>query len=147
MRRSPTLRRNSADAEADLNDLKYPEWYVLTAIRPVYVEYGMDAERIGNLGKVFPAIFFLVAALVSLTTMTRMVEEERTQIGTLKALGYSKGAIAAKYMAYALSATILGSILGVLVGSRVLPWVIISAYQMMYNGLTATCTPFSRYLR
>lgn len=136
-----------ADAEADLNDLKYPDWYVLDRDTiQSYVEYGMDAERIGNLGKVFPAIFFLVAALVSLTTMTRMVEEERTQIGTLKALGYSKGAIAAKYMAYALSATILGSILGVLVGSRVLPWVIISAYQMMYNGLTATCTPIQPVL-
>lgn len=81
-----------SDAEADLNDLKYPEWYVLDRDTiQSYVEYGMDAERIGNLGKVFPAIFFLVAALVSLTTMTRMVEEERTQIGTLKALGYSKG--------------------------------------------------------
>ena len=144
------LKKELADAEADLNDLKYPEWYVLDRDTiQSYVEYGMDAERIGNLGKWFlPAVLFLVAALVSLTTMTRMVEEERTQIRrTPKALGYSKGAIAAKYMAYALSATILGSILGILVGkSRVLPWVIISAYQMMYNGLTATCTPIQPVL-
>jgi putative ABC transport system permease protein len=80
-------------------------------------------------------MFFLVAALISLTTMTRMVEEERTQIGTLKALGYSKMAIASKYMKYALFATLGGSVFGVLIGEKIFPWVIISAYGMMYPYL------------
>ena len=101
-----------------------------------YVEFDMDAERIGAIGKVFPAIFFLVAALVSLTTMTRMIEEERTQIGTLKALGYSKASIAAKYLLYALSASVAGGILGVLVGSKVLPAVIIAAYSILSVSYT-----------
>ena len=79
--------------------MKQPEWYVLDRqYIQTYVEYGNDADRIGAIGEVFPAIFFLVAALVSLTTMTRMVEEQRTQIGTLKALGYGKGSIASKYI-------------------------------------------------
>ncbi len=83
------------DAQKDIDDIKEPEWYVLdrNAIQ-TYVEFGSDAERIGAIGKVFPFIFFLVAALVSLTTMTRMVEEQRTQIGTLKALGFGKRSIA-----------------------------------------------------
>ncbi len=131
-----------ADARAELNDLEMPEWYVLdrNSIQS-YVEYGMDSERIGAIGKVFPAIFFLVAALVSLTTMTRMVEEERTLIGTMKALGYGKGAIASKYLLYALSASLLGSLLGVAVGSQVLPWVIMTAYGMLYDNLRVMMTP------
>ena len=111
-----------ADAEEELADLSVPEWYVLDreSIQS-YVDYGMDTDRIGAIGQVFPAIFFLVAALVSLTTMTRMVEEERLQIGTMKALGYTQSAIAAKYIGYALSASVLGGVLGVLLGGRVLP--------------------------
>ena len=124
------------DAEHDIDDIEMPEWYVLdrNSVQD-YVEYGMDAERIGNIGKVFPAIFFLVAALVSLTSMTRMVEEKRTEIGTWKALGYGRGAITAKFMLYALSACVLGSVLGVTVGSKVLPYVILSAYDILYINI------------
>lgn len=77
-------------------------------------------------------IFFLVAALISLTTMTRMVEEQRTQIGTMKALGYGKASIASKYLSYAFLATVGGSIAGVLFGEKVLPFIIIQAYGIMY---------------
>ena len=88
-----------------------------------------------SLGAVFPVLFFLVAALISLTTMTRMVEEERTQIGTLKALGYSKSSIAGKYVFYALLATVGGSVLGVLAGEKIFPYVIIDAYRIMYQHM------------
>lgn len=133
-----------ADAKKELADLKEPEWYVLDRqYIQTYVEYGNDADRIGAIGEVFPAIFFLVAALVSLTTMTRMVEEQRTQIGTLKALGYGKGAIASKYIFYALLSSLLGSLLGLAAGQKILPTVIISAYQILYNNLPETLTPLS----
>lgn len=137
-------REELADAQKTLDDLDEPEWYVLdrNSIQS-YVEYGMDAERIGAIGKVFPAIFFLVAALVSLTTMTRMVEEERTLIGTMKALGYGKWGIASKYILYALSASLLGSLLGVVIGSRLLPWVIMTAYGMLYTNLQIMETPIN----
>ncbi len=118
------------------------DWYVLdrNSIQ-TYQEYGQDTERIGAIGAVFPLIFYLVAALVCLTTMTRMVEEERTQIGTLKALGYHSGAIAAKYICYGFSAAILGSILGILLGKRLLPYIVIKAYAVLYNGLPEILTP------
>ncbi len=133
-----------ADARQELADLKEPEWYVLDRqYIQTYVEYGNDADRIGAIGEVFPAIFFLVAALVSLTTMTRMVEEQRTQIGTMKALGYSRGAIASKYLFYALLSSLLGSLLGLVLGQKLLPAVIISAYQILYNNLPATLTPLN----
>ncbi len=135
-------RQQIAQAEEELSDIEEPEWYVLDrSSMQSYVEYGMDAERIGSIGKVFPAFFFLVAALVALTTMTRMVEEERTQIGTLQALGYSRRSIAAKYLLYAISASLLGSIIGVAFGSQFLPWIIITAYQMMYTNIVAVKTP------
>lgn len=119
-------------------------WYVLDRNSvESYVEYGLDSNRIGAIGKVFPAIFFLVAALVSLTTMTRMVEEERIQIGTMKALGYSKGSIISKYLWYALSASLLGSILGVLIGSKVLPGVILKAYSILYVNIPKQLTPIN----
>ena len=86
-----------------------------------------------NIGEVFPVLFFLVAALISLTTMTRMVEEERTQIGTMKALGYSKWPIMSKYVYYALLATVGGSVFGALIGEKVFPWVIIRAYDVSYS--------------
>ncbi len=133
-------------AELKLSELKAPEWYVLDrSSLESYVEYEQNADRIGAIGRVFPAIFFLVAALISLTTMTRMVEEERIQIGTLKALGYSKGSIAAKYVLYALLATLGGSIAGALVGLKLLPTVIITAYKMLYRSLPGLATPFNTY--
>ena len=122
-----------ADAEAELADLKFPEWYINDrSVLPEYSGLGENAERMGNLAKVIPLLFFLVAALISLTTMTRMVEEQRTQIGTLKALGYSKWAIASKYLKYAFWATMGGSAVGILIGEKLLPWVIIHAYGIIY---------------
>ncbi|MDO5410495.1 MAG: FtsX-like permease family protein [Lachnospiraceae bacterium] len=131
-----------ADGEAELAKLEKAKWYVLDRDSvQTSVEYGMDAERIGAIGKVFPAIFFLVAALVSLTTMTRMIEEERTLIGTMKALGYGKLSIASKYILYALSATLTGGIFGVLAGSRLLPFVIMTAYGMLYSNVPYMLMP------
>lgn len=100
-----------------------------------YSGYADNANQMKSLGAVFPVLFFLVAALISLTTMTRMVEEERTQIGTLKALGYSKSSIAGKYVFYALLATVGGSVLGVLAGEKIFPYVIIDAYRIMYQHM------------
>lgn len=124
------------DARKELEGIAWPEWYILgrDTVRSL-VEYGMDTKRIGKIGLVFPAVFYLVAALVSLTTMTRMIEEERTQIGTMKALGYGKASIASKYLWYSLSATLIGSIGGVFLGGSILPAVIISAYKILYAHL------------
>ena len=94
------------------------------------------------LGRVFPVLFFLVAALISLTSMTRMVEEQRIEIGTMKALGYDKSAIAAKYLGYAFVATLGGSILGVLFGEKVLPYIIIYAYGIMYQHIPEILVPY-----
>src|SRR5699024_7369446 len=107
-----------------------------------YTSYGENADRMRAIGEVFPELFFLVAALISLTTMTRMVEEERTQIGTLKALGYGKGAIAGKYMMYAFLATMGGSIFGVLIGEKLFPYVILYSYQIMYTHLPHIVIPY-----
>lgn len=96
-----------------------------------------------NIGEVFPVLFFLVAALISLTTMTRMVEEQRTQIGTLKALGYGKFSIAGKYVGYALLATVGGGIFGVLLGEKVLPFIILHAYGIMYHYIPVPPIPYN----
>lgn len=131
-----------ADAEAELADLEMPEWYIFTrSDNPAYAEYGENAERINNIAKVFPVFFVLVAALVCLTGMTRMVDEQRTQIGTMKALGYKSGQIMMKYLFYALTASVLGALIGLAVGTRVFPWVIITAYGMMYD-MPTLLTPF-----
>ena len=121
------------DAQKEVDDIETPEWIITDRNDlPEYSDFGDNAERLKNIGKVFPMIFFLVAALISLTTMTRMVEEQRTQIGTMKALGYGKAAIASKYLRYAFLATVGGSIAGVLFGEKVLPFIIIQAYGIMY---------------
>ncbi len=128
-----------ADARKELDDLEQPEWMVTDREDlPEYSDYGDNADRLKSIGQVFPVIFFLVAALISLTTMTRMVEEQRTQIGTLKALGYRKPAIAAKYICYALLATVGGSIMGMLLGEKIIPYVIITAYGIMYHNVSNT---------
>lgn len=120
-------------AQKEVDDIETPEWIVTDRNDlPEYSDFGDNAERLKNIGKVFPMIFFLVAALISLTTMTRMVEEQRTQIGTMKALGYGKASIASKYLSYAFLATVGGSIAGVLFGEKVLPFIIIQAYGIMY---------------
>lgn len=126
-------------SEDEINNVKLPKWHVLdrTSIQS-YATYKNDAQSIAAIGTVFPIIFFLVAALVSLTTMTRMVEEERTQIGTLKALGYKKSAITAKFVWYAMLSTLLGSVVGVVLGESLLPIVIIRTYRTVYMHLTQT---------
>lgn len=142
-RKFAKAKKKIMDAKKDIEDIKKPKWYVLDRNKiQSYVEYGGDTERIGAIGEVFPVIFFLVAALVSLTTMTRMVEEQRTQIGILKALGYTGFDVAKKYGMYALLATAGGSIVGVLVGETILPKIIIEAYSMMYTGIGQVKHPF-----
>ena len=131
------------DAEEELADIKFPKWYVDDrSVLKEHTGFGENAERLTNIAQVFPLLFFLVAALISLTTMTRMVEEERTQIGTLKALGYSKMDIAGKYLKYAFFATVGGSLLGILIGEKFLPWVIIKAYGTMYVYLPKIIMPY-----
>lgn len=131
-------------AQAEADKIEMPEWYVLNRnYLSEYSSYQSDAERIGNIGKVFPIIFFIVAAMVCLTTMTRMVDEERTQIGTYKALGYSKGTIISKFIVYALIATVAGSIAGALIGSKILPMVIINVYKLMYPSLMYIVYPYN----
>ncbi|MCI8496703.1 MAG: ABC transporter permease [Clostridiales bacterium] len=98
-----------------------------------FSEYGENADRINNIGEVFPVFFFLVAALVCLTTMTRMVEEQRVQIGTFKALGFGRFAIMSQYLIYALAASLIGGIAGVCIGFQLFPAVIVTAYAMMYS--------------
>ncbi len=123
-------------AEREITDMEAPVWYVLNRDSvESYASYKNDAQSIGALGTVFPVIFFLVAALVSLTTMTRMVEEQRTQIGTLKALGYSKSAIAGKYLLYAVLASVIGSIIGVIIGEYTIPSLLVWAYKLAYYNL------------
>lgn len=131
-----------ADAEREIDDIEMPEWFVMDRnYIQTYVEYDANAARIGKIGTVFPIIFFIVAAMVSLTTMTRMVEEERTQIGTLKALGYGKLQIAFKYVAYGALATLVGGIIGGYVGGKLLPYVIIVAYRIMFVNQFSTLLP------
>ena len=123
------------DARDELAKLERPKWYVLGRDANVgYVSFEGDCDRMESLSTVFPVMFFLVAALVALTTMTRMVEEERGVIGTYKALGYGRGKIASKYLLYAAIPTLLGSVCGVLLGFQTLPRVCWSAYLMMYNA-------------
>ena len=131
-------KKEYEDAKKEVDELEEPEWLITDRNDlPEYSDYGDNTDRIRNIGQVFPVIFFLVAALISLTTMTRMVEDQRTQIGTLKALGYSKFAIMSKYINYALLATVGGSICGVLIGEKILPYIIISAYGIMYHNMAS----------
>lgn len=132
-----------ADAEAKVQDIEKPTWYVYDRdTLTEYSGYGENAERLGAIGRVFPVLFFLVAALISLTSMTRMVEEQRTAIGTMKALGYSKMSIAKKYLGYALIATAGGSVLGVLIGEKILPYIIVYAYGILYQHITHILVPY-----
>lgn len=118
----------------EIENLSNGKWYIFTRDdNPGYTSFAEDATRIDGIASVFPLFFFIVAALVCLTTMTRMVEEERTQIGTFKALGYENKTIAAKYFFYAFLAAITGSILGVVVGLLILPKTIFHSYDAMYK--------------
>ena len=135
-----------ADAEQEIADLEKPEWYIFTRDdNPGYSEYGENANRINNIAAVFPVFFILVAALVCLTTMSRMVEEQRTQIGTLKALGYKNSEIIFKYMFYASAATLTGAVVGVVTGMKLFPFVIVTAYGIMYN-IPELCMPIDVHI-
>lgn len=121
------------DAQSEIDKLE-AEWITLDRNSHYsYRDYGACADRMDGIAQVFPVFFFLVAALVCMTTMTRMVDEQRNEIGTLKALGYSKMQISSKYLLYALIASILGSILGCLVGMILFPYVIFTAWNTLYN--------------
>ena len=122
------------EAKDDLKKLERPEWYVLDRdMNTGYASYVQDTDRVASLAEVFPVVFFLVAALISLTSMNRMVEEERVQIGTLKALGYNKLQISRKYIIYALLATIIGGIIGIFIGFNLIPKIIANMYAMVYE--------------
>ncbi len=124
-----------ADAQAEVDDIATmdADVYALDLKKNIGAEsFRSDAGRIDQIAQVFPLLFFLVAALVSLTTMTRMVDEERVLIGTFKALGYSNGRIASKYLLYAMVASGVGSIVGIVLLSQFLPWFIMNAYAIIY---------------
>lgn len=117
-----------------INKIQKPEWYILDRTSNVgFYQFNQDIERIANLGQLFPLVFFIVAILICLTSMTRMVEEERSQLGTLKSLGFTNFQILFKYVLYALIATLVGSIIGLFIGFKILPDVIFNMYNMMYN--------------
>ncbi len=123
-----------AEGQESIDAISSCTWYVLDRSTNLgFAGYENDAQNMGNLAAIFPLIFFLVAALVCLTTMTRMVEEQRTTIGGLKAMGYSKVAIARKYVGYGLLASLGGSLVGLLLGCTLIPWIIISCWQIMYS--------------
>lgn len=108
-------------------------WYIQDRSgNPGYSDYSENTDRIAAVGDVFPLIFFIVAALVCLTTMTRMVEEQRIEMGTMKALGYGGWQIAMKYAVYAMSACISGGVVGAIIGFKLFPYVIMKAYSIMY---------------
>ncbi|MDE6516659.1 MAG: FtsX-like permease family protein, partial [Acetatifactor sp.] len=123
-----------AEAEADIEAIKRPDTYVLGRDTNVgYVLFENDSSIVEGIANVFPVFFFLVAALVCMTTMNRMVEEQRTQIGVLKALGYGNGRIMGKYLFYSGSAALGGCVTGYFLGIFLFPWVIWQAYGMMYR--------------
>ena len=130
-----------ADAESKLNDarakiaeIENPKWYVLDRKGNAgYSSFIQDTDSIANIGKVFPVIFFIVAALISLTSMTRMVEEQRSLIGTYKALGYGKGTIVFKFVAYAFIASFAGSVIGCIVGLKLFPYIIYNSWNIIYQ--------------
>lgn len=123
------------EAQQQIDSLaKDAKWVVLDRMSHYSArDYEACADRMDGIASVFPVFFFLVAALVCMTTMTRMVDEQRQEIGTLKALGYSKGQIAFKYLAYAGTASLFGSIAGCAIGMVVFPWIIFTAWNAMYN--------------
>ncbi|MEF9990698.1 MAG: FtsX-like permease family protein [Romboutsia sp.] len=134
-------KKRIEDSEDEINKIEKPEWYVLDRNSHYsYAQYENSANSIDALAKIFPVFFFSVAALVCLTTMTRMVDEQRINIGTLKALGYSEGKISKKYIIYALSASLLGSMLGLAIGFTIFPIVIFNAYGIMYTLPSAILT-------
>ena len=135
-------RAEIEDAQQEIDDIEMPEWYVWDRGDNVsYASFTGNIDKLSAITTIFPIFFFLVAALVVSTTMTRMVEEERLQIGTLKALGYTRGEIMRKYLCYALAAALSGTAVGLAVGFRVFPSIIWSAYATMYY-MPSMATPW-----
>ena len=133
------------DAEEKIADIQNGEWYVLdrgSTLSLVTLE--QYADRMAAIARVFPVFFFLVAALVASTTMTRMVDENRLQMGTLKALGYSNTSIAGKYLLYGIAASVLGSIVGIAVGFVVFPTIFWYAYRTMMFSIPTFTLHFYR---
>lgn len=129
-------------AEAELSEFKDPKTFSYTRYASTdYGGFSGDSEKIDSIAKVFPVFFIIVAALVCLTTMTRMVEEQRIQIGTYKALGYSSVKIASKYLVYAIVASVSGSLIGTAIGLQIFPRIIYSCYKILYN-IPEIITPF-----
>lgn len=121
------------DAQQELDDLTEPEWYVFTRDdNEGYSTFSQNADRLDAVASVFPVFFLLVAVLVCVTTITRLIEEKRTEIGTLKALGYSNFSIILKFVLYSMLAGVLGSIIGTVIGVSTLPFIIYNAYKTMY---------------
>ncbi len=122
------------DAREKVNDIENAKWYIFDRNDDQgFSSFLQDIDNVRKLGEVFPIVFFIIATLISLTSMSRMVEEERVQIGTLKALGYNKLQIMSKYILYSFLASIIGGILGSIFGLKFFPMVIISMYEMMYS--------------
>lgn len=127
-------QKEISDAEEKIKEIEHPTWYILDRNSNTgYNGFMQDTKSIENLGKVFPIVFFVIATLISLTSMTRMVEEQRVQIGTMKALGYNKIQIASKYLLYASLACIIGGSIGMIIGCASLPRIIWMMYSMMYE--------------
>ena len=133
------------DAREKVNDIENAKWYIFNrSDNTGFNSYSKDVDNVKRLGEVFPIVFFIIATLISLTSMSRMVEEERIQIGTLKALGYNKLQIMSKYIIYSLLASIIGGFLGAVFGLKFFPTIIVSMYLMMYN-LTDMVIEFNKY--
>ncbi|MHC5252118.1 FtsX-like permease family protein [Listeria kieliensis] len=139
-------QRKLLQERAKIEALKKPEYFVLDrSSNPGYAEYKENADRLTSLSTIFPVFFFLIAALVCLTTMTRMVEEQRTQIGTFKALGYSSRDIMKKFLVYGSLASLIGTGIGLVVGFLFFPSIIFNAYGMMYDMPAVELTFYPSY--
>ena len=129
------------DAKEEINKIEKCKWYIQNRLDNSGYNNIFDAiKTMSNIARLFPAIFYLVAVLISLTSMTRMIEEERIEIGTLKALGYTNMQIISKYIIYSLLACIIGGVLGMTVGLYLLPTIVWSLYSMIYNMPHFYCT-------
>ncbi|HIT22091.1 MAG TPA: FtsX-like permease family protein [Candidatus Scybalousia intestinigallinarum] len=129
-----SLENSKVELEDSIQTIEDSEWYILDITSNIGVyQYEQDTLRLSNIAEIFPLVFFVVAILVCLTTMTRMIEEQRSQIGTLKSLGYTSFTIMFKYIIYALSATLIGSIMGVTIGFKIIPNIIFNMYDVAYN--------------
>lgn len=138
-------RKEIEDGQKELDDIEFPEWHVWNRGNNVsFSSFTGNVDKLTAITTIFPVFFFLVAALVVSTTMTRMVEEERLQIGTLKALGYTRGEIMRKYLWYAFAAALTGTAVGLAVGFKAFPTIIWSAYAMMYY-MPAIYTPWRAF--